>query len=80
MHKMNVDSLGRLIRRQRRMQKLRQSEVASLAGVGTRFLSELENGKESLELGRVIRVLNVLGMEISIDQRGRYWTGGSDGL
>ena len=55
---------GRQLRRQRRKYGLRQAEVAALAGVGTRFVSELENGKPTLELGRALRVAAIVGIEI----------------
>ena len=39
---MSPDELGRFIRAERRRQELRQGELAALAGVGNRFLSDLE--------------------------------------
>lgn len=67
---MTINSLGRRIRAQRRRQRLRQDELASLAAVGTRFVSELENGKPGLELGRVVRVVQALGLELALEPRG----------
>ena len=61
--------LGRIVRLQRRESALRQNELAALAGVGTRFVSELENGKPSLELGKVVKVLETVGLEISVTKR-----------
>ncbi len=46
--------LGRLVRKVREGRGLSQQEFADLAGVGRRFLSELENGKPTLELGKVL--------------------------
>lgn len=66
---MDLTSIGRQIRKQRRRQGLRQVELASLSGVGTRFVSDLENGKTSLEIGRVLRVLNTVGLVISVDEK-----------
>ena len=70
---MTVPELGRLLRQRRRENDLRQDEVAALAGVGTRFVSEFENGKQSVELGKVIRVLETVGLEISILKRTENW-------
>lgn len=70
---MNVSEVGRAVRKQRRAQALRQSELAAIAGVGVRFISDLENGKQSLELGRVITVLETLGLDINIQQRSATW-------
>ena len=70
---MNPNELGRLVRKHRRAQTLRQAELASLAGVGVRFISDLENGKQSLELGRVIKVLETIGLDIQVQKRSCEW-------
>ena len=69
---MNEAELGRRIRQERRRQKLRQDELAALCGVGTRFVSELENGKPGAEIGRCLRILAALGLELDI--RPRTWS------
>jgi y4mF family transcriptional regulator len=58
-------TLGALIRSERKRQKVTQVELASLAGVGVRFLRELENGKDSCQLGLVLCVLTTLGVSIN---------------
>ena len=63
---MDLQALGRMIRRQRRRCGLRQAEVASLANVGTRFVSELENGKPTVEIGRALRVAEIVGLAIRV--------------
>ncbi len=68
---MSPEELGRAIRAERRQQKLRQGELAALAGVGNRFLSDLENGKPTVELGRAMLVLGMLGLTIAV--RPRDW-------
>lgn len=65
-----VGDVGAAIRAKRRSIGMRQEELASLAGVGPRFLSEVENGKASAEMGKVLQVLRRLGLEISIKPRG----------
>lgn len=49
---------------------MRQAELAALAGVGVRFLSELENGKPSAEIGKALVVLRRLGLDLLIRPRG----------
>ncbi len=63
--------LGTLVRR-RKEHGVRQAEAeaAALAGVGPRFLSELERGKETAEIGRVLQVLERLGLVVWIAPRG----------
>lgn len=65
-------SLGDVVRQQRKLQGATQVELASLCNVGVRFISDLENGKPTIELGKVLQVLNSLGLELAIQPRG--WT------
>lgn len=66
---MNPAGLGRTVRANRRTQGLRQDELAALAGVGNRFVSDFENGKDTLEIGRALRVLDALGLELQVAAR-----------
>ncbi len=59
---MDTKHLGERIQRWRKELGLTQSELALAAGTGRRFISELENGKESCELGKSLSVLSVLGI------------------
>ncbi len=40
-----------------------------MCNVGVRFLSELENGKATLQIGRVVHVIEAFGFELSITDR-----------
>jgi HTH-type transcriptional regulator / antitoxin HipB len=64
------EDLGRAIRRARRARRLTLAEVALAAGVGVRFVSELERGKATVELGRTLRVLEVIGMRAWVEGEG----------
>jgi HTH-type transcriptional regulator / antitoxin HipB len=66
----NVDDIGAAIRAKRTAIGMQQEQLAALAGVGPRFLSEVENGKESAEIGKVLQVLRRLGLDVSITPRG----------
>jgi len=61
--------LGEVIRQERKRQKVTQAELAALAGVGLRFLRELENGKASCQLGLTLEVLQSLGISIDATTR-----------
>jgi y4mF family transcriptional regulator len=61
---MNAQKLGKMVRRRRSKIGLNQSELAMTAGTGRRFISELENGKDTCELGKALRVLTVLGIDL----------------
>lgn len=63
---MTVKELGRLIRDARISQGLRQQDLAGAAGVGVRFLIELEAGKPTARLGKALEVLRALGCRIEI--------------
>jgi len=58
--------LGAEIRRARRRRNLRLEDVALGAGVGIRFVSELERGKPTVRLAETLRVLAALGMIVEI--------------
>ena len=62
---LNTKMLGEIIRQERRRQKVTQAELAALAGVGLRFLRELESGKASCQVGLTLEVLQSLGISIN---------------
>ena len=51
------DDLALIVRNKRKKDGLTQAEAAALCGVGTRFLSDIENGKNSLHFSKVLKVL-----------------------
>lgn len=64
--KMTPKQIGTLIRATRKLQGLRQDELAAASGVGLRFLVELEGGKATAQLGKTLAVLAALGCAIDI--------------
>jgi y4mF family transcriptional regulator len=60
--------LGTLIRTTRRARKLRLEDLSLAAGVGVRFLSELERGKPTARLGETLQVLAALGIRLSAQE------------
>ncbi len=65
----NASGVGGLVRARRRAAGLTQAQAAGLAGVGTRFLAELERGKKTLRFDHVLQVLERLGFEIAVAPR-----------
>jgi HTH-type transcriptional regulator/antitoxin HipB len=59
--------LGRAVRRVRRSHGLRQEDVALSAGTGARFVGELERGKPTVQLDTTLRVLQVLGVGLELE-------------
>ena len=62
--------IGNAIRQRRQEMKLTQAEAAALCKVGIRFLSELENGKSTLHLGKVMQVLRAFGLITILKRKG----------
>ena len=59
--------LGLLIRATRRTQKLRIDDTAGTAGVGHVFVREVERGKPTVQVGRVMQLLAELGIELKAE-------------
>lgn len=57
-------SLAEFVKQKRRSVKLTQTELAEKAGVGLRFVRELEQGKETLRLDKVNQVLQLFGYAV----------------
>ena len=56
--------------------------ISGLGNLSTRFLSEFERGKETAEIGKVLKALHTLGLEVVIQPRGsvsRIPPGNTDG-
>ena len=63
---LDTTAIGQIIRDERKALGLRQDELAAASGVGLRFLVELERGKATAQIGKVIAVLAALGCELQI--------------
>ena len=59
--------LGDAVRRTRKSLTLTQTQLALVAGVGVRFVVELEAGKPTVRLENVLRVLHALGIFVRLD-------------
>lgn len=66
----NVVEIGQLIRTERKAQGLRQDDLAAASGVGLRFIVDLERGKETVQLGKVLAVLATLGCSLELERPG----------
>jgi y4mF family transcriptional regulator len=63
---MTAEEIGFVVRQARLAQGLRQDQLAAAAGVGLRFLVELERGKPSVRLAKVLAVLDALGCRLQV--------------
>ncbi len=58
--------LGAVIREQRRRLSLKQLDLAGLANTGNRFIVDLENGKPTVQLQKVLDLMDLLGLEVMV--------------
>jgi y4mF family transcriptional regulator len=58
--------IGNIVRNSRKAAGLRHDELAGAAGVGTRFIVDLEAGKPTAQIGKTLQVLAALGCSIVI--------------
>ena len=65
----NALELGKIVASQRKMQGLTQADLAGLAQTGTRFISDLENGKGTVQFDKVMHILKLLGLDVVIMDR-----------
>lgn len=65
-HVRSPTDIGALVRSTRKEQNLRQDELAGVSGVGLRFIVDLEAGKPTAQIGKVLQVLQTLGCSIDI--------------
>ena len=64
----NTKTLGLLIKSHRKSMNLTQVKLAGVSGVGVRFLSDLENGKPTVEMEKVLQVINSLGLALILQK------------
>lgn len=62
----STQHLGQALRAARKQLELTQSQLALAAGVGLRFIVDLEAGKPTLRLENVLRVIDALGGELNL--------------
>jgi len=64
-----AQDIGHMIRQQRQDMNLRQMDVAGLANTGNRLIVDVENGKPTVQLQKVLDLLDILGLEVVIQPK-----------
>lgn len=64
-----LEQLAAEVRRRRKALELTQIELAELAGCGPDFLYDVERGKPTLRLDKLLRVLDALGLQLTLGSR-----------
>src|SRR4051812_453394 len=62
-----VSDLGLALRATRRSAKVRLDDLAGTAGVSKQFLSDVEYGKPTVQLGLVLKLLAEMGIALTVD-------------
>lgn len=62
-----TEDIGNLVKITRKNLKLTQVQLAQLSNVGTRFLSDLENGKSTCEIEKVLKIMLNLGLKLEVN-------------
>ncbi len=66
----NAADFGKALRKQRKAKGYTQKYISEFTGFSISFISDLENGKSTAELGKAIYLANMLGLDIEISARG----------
>ena len=61
-----TEDLGKLARAHRKNRNLTLQTVSGLSNLSVRFLSEFERGKSTAEIGKVLKALKILGLEVIV--------------
>jgi len=62
----STELIGELARARRKELALTQTDLAGLGGTGNRFIVDLEGGKPTIQMQKVLDTLNLLGLEVVI--------------
>ena len=62
----NAETLGQVIRQQRRRLKVTQRDLAMASGTGVRFIVDLEKGKATCQMGKALEIVRALGLKLEI--------------
>ncbi len=63
-------SFGETIRKRRKQMGYTQKYISEFTGFSISFLSDLENGKKTIELEKALIIANLLGLDVELNERG----------
>lgn len=66
----NSKALGQAIRKRRKALNYTQMYLSEMTGLSVTFISDVERGKETAEIEKTIRLVNLLGLDLYIEERG----------
>ena len=66
----DANDFGKALRQRRKELHYTQAFLSEFTGFSVSFLSDLENGKATAELGKALYIANILGMDCLLEVRG----------
>ena len=63
-------SFGKMIKEKRKKLGYTQKYICEVSGISASFISDLENGKSTVEIGKAIYLANLLGIDVELNERG----------
>jgi transcriptional regulator with XRE-family HTH domain len=69
---MTKQEIGEKLRQRRKLLRLRQRDLAELAGVTLRGLTDLERGEANPTVNQLAKILDVLGLEFRVVERSAH--------
>ncbi len=60
--------LGQVIAAERKRRRLTQTQLADLTNTSINFVSQVERGKKTAQIGKVIDILQILGLQLVIEK------------
>ena len=58
--------IGKLVQSERKRQGITQLQLAGMAGTGIRLISDIENGKDTVQVQKLLKVLHTLGLGVFV--------------
>ena len=65
----SVEELGEAIRTRRKELHYTQAFLAEFTGFSVSFISDVERGKATAEIGKTLELLMILGLDLSVERR-----------
>jgi len=65
----NAEDFGLAVKKRRKQLGYTQAYISEVTGFSTSFISDLENGKKTAELGKALFIANLLGLDVEMKER-----------
>ena len=65
----NAYDFGKVIKEKRKKLGYTQKYICEVSGISASYISDLENGKATIELGKAIHMANLLGIDVALTER-----------